>query len=126
MSKRIFIAFAKEDQWARDYLIGQARNENSPFEFTDMSVKDPYDEKWKTQCRARIKTCDGAIVLVSRNTKNADGQLWEIDCCDDEGVPMLGIYTTTDERPASLPSELIGVRVVSWTWSNIKNFVDSL
>ena len=30
---RIFTAFAIEDKWARDYLVGQARNDKSPFEF---------------------------------------------------------------------------------------------
>jgi len=29
---RIFIAFAVEDKWARDYLVGQAKNEKSLFE----------------------------------------------------------------------------------------------
>lgn len=123
---RIFISFAIEDKWARDYLVGQAKNERSPFEFVDMSVKQPWDERWKTQCRTRIKGCDGAIALVSKNTKRADGQLWEIRTSKEEGVPIRGIYTTTDDRPASLPSELLGLRVVGWTWANIKAFLDSL
>lgn len=39
--KRIFISFAIEDERLRDFLKGQAKNENSPFEFVDMSVKKP-------------------------------------------------------------------------------------
>lgn len=123
---RIFISFAVEDKWAREYLVGQARNENSPFSFVDMSVKDPWDEKWRTQCRTRIKGCDGMIALISTNTKNASGQLWEIKASKEEEVPVRGIYTTTDNRPSSLPAELSGVRVVDWTWANIKAFLDSL
>jgi hypothetical protein len=123
---RIFISFPVEDKWARDYLVGQARNENSPFEFVDMSVKQPWDEKWKTQCRSRIKGCDATIALVSKNIKKADGHLWEIKTSKEERVPVRGIYVTTDDRPTSLPSELDGVRVVGWTWANIKSFLDSL
>jgi hypothetical protein len=123
---RIFIAFAVEDKWARDYLVGQAKNDKSPFEFVNMSVNEPWDEKWRTQCRSRIKGCDGMIALVSKNTKNASGALWEISTAKDEGVPVRGIYTTTDDRPVTLPSELSGVRVVGWTWPNIKAFLDSL
>lgn len=37
--KRIFISFAIEDANLRDLLVGQVKNENSPFEFVDMSVK---------------------------------------------------------------------------------------
>jgi len=123
---RIFISFAIEDKWAREYLVGQAKNEKSPFEFVDMSVKAPWDEKWRTQCRTRIKGCDGMIALVSTNTKNATGQLWEVKASKEEGVPVRGIYTTTDNRPTSLPAEFSGVRVVDWTWANIKAFLDSL
>ena len=40
-SNRIFMSFAIEDEWARDFLVGHARNDNSPFELVDMSVKEP-------------------------------------------------------------------------------------
>lgn len=123
---RIFIAFAIEDERSRDLLVGQAKNEKSPFEFVDMSVKEPWDEKWKERCRSRIKGCDGVIALVSKNTAKATGQLWEIKCAREEKVPIIGIYTTTDDRPSTLPSELSGVRIVGWTWANIKAFIDGL
>ncbi len=57
--KRIFSSFAIEDRNLRDFLVGQARNERAPFEFTDMSVKEPWSSSWKTNCRTRIKGCDG-------------------------------------------------------------------
>jgi hypothetical protein len=123
---RIFTAFAYEDKWARDYMVGQAKNEKTPFEFVDMSLSEPFDEKWKTQCRSRIKGCDGMIALVSKNTKNGTGALWEIRTAKEERVPVRGIYTTTDDRPASLPSEFSGISVVSWSWANLKAFLDSL
>jgi len=123
---RIFTAFAYEDKWARDYMVGQAKNEKTPFEFVDMSLSEPFDEKWKTQCRSRIKGCDGMIALVSKNTKNGTGALWEIRTAKDENVPVRGIYTTSEDRPASLPSEFSGISVVSWSWANIKAFLDSL
>jgi hypothetical protein len=37
--KRIFISFAIEDVEYRDYFVQQARNNRSPFDFIDMSVK---------------------------------------------------------------------------------------
>lgn len=124
--KRIFISFAVEDERSRDFLVGQAKNEKSPFEFVDMSVKELWDEKWKTNCRTKIKGCDGVIAMVSKNTARASGQLWEIECAKEEGVRVRGVYTTTDNRPEKLPSELDGIKVVSWTWDNIKSFIDSL
>ena len=123
---RVFIAFAIEDKTYRDFLVGQAKNEKSPFEFVDMSVKEPWSSEWKTRCRTKIKGCDGVIALVSKNSKNADGQRWEVKCAKEEGIPRRGIYTTTDNRPATLPDEFEGMRVVNWTWDNIKAFLDTL
>ena len=123
---RTFIAFAIEDDWARVYLVGQAKNEKSSFSFTDMSVKEPWDEEWKKKCKTRIKGCDGVIALVSKNTAKASGELWEIKTAGEEGVPILAIYTTTDDRPTSLPTELAGIGVKAWTWANISNFLDKL
>lgn len=126
MAKRIFTSFAIEDKNLRDLLVGQAKNENSPFEFVDMSVKKPWDSAWKTKCRTKIKGCDGVLIIVTKNTKNADGQLWEIKCAKEEAIPRRGIWGSKDNRPTSLPSELDGVKIVNWTWDNIANWIDSL
>jgi len=126
MAKRIFISFAVEDKTLRDFLVGQARNKQSPFEFVDMSVKKPWDSSWKTNCRTRIRGCDGVLIIVTKNTKKADGQLWEIKCAKDEGIPRRGIWGSQDNRPSTLPSEFEGVRVVNWTWDNISNWIKSL
>jgi hypothetical protein len=84
---RIFITFAIEDSWARDFLVGQARNEDSPFEFVDMSVKEPWDTNWKARCRAKMRRCDGVIALLSRNTMRAEGALWEMKCASERVSP---------------------------------------
>jgi hypothetical protein len=78
-NERIFIAFAIEDKFARDNLVYQAtRQHTTPFSFMDMSVKDPWDDKWKTNCRAHLQRCDGVIAFISRNTHKAEGACWEI------------------------------------------------
>lgn len=125
-TSRIFISFAAEDKTYRDFLVGQAKNENSPFSFVDMSVKEPWDSSWKTNCRTKIKGCDGVIALVSKNTAKAAGQLWEVACAREEKVPVRGIYVDANNKPATLPAEFSGVRVVEWTWANIASFINSL
>jgi hypothetical protein len=126
MPKRVFISFPIEDEMSYTFLVGQARNENSPFEFVDMGVKEPWSDSWRARCRTRIKGCDGMIALVSRNTSEASGQLFEVRCAKEEKVPVRGIYISTTDRPATLPQEFNGVLVQSWTWANIKNFIDAL
>jgi hypothetical protein len=123
---RIFISFAIEDKWAKENLVGQAKNDKSPFEFVNMSVNEPFDEKWKTLCRSRIKGCDGMIAFVSKNTAKADGAVWEVKTAKEESIPVISMYTTTDDRPETLPATYTGVKKVGWTWANIKAFLDSL
>lgn len=122
--KRVFIAFAIEDKTYRDFLVGQANLKSSPFEFTDMSVKEPWDRKWMTNCRARIKGCDGVIALISKNTKKADGQLWEIECAYEESIPTMLMYVD-DNRP-TIPKIIDGKRISVWSWDNLVTFIEKL
>lgn len=121
MKKTIFIAFAIEDERARDFLKGQSLHTKSPFEYIDMSVKQAYDEDWKTKVRTRIRRSDGVIILVSKNSLNSSGQKWEIECAKEEGKKILGIWAYTDDR-----TNIVGVSTKTWTWDNISNFIDSL
>lgn len=126
MSKRVFISFAMEDKKLRDFLVGQSNNDKCPFEFYDMSVKDPWGEKWKTNCRRKIKGCDGLIAIVTKNSKNASGHLWEVKCAKEESIPIKGIYGYKDDKPKSLPTELENILVSEWKWETIKNWINSL
>lgn len=119
--KVIFIAFAIEDVKQRDLLKGQALNTKSPFEYVDMSVKQPYDSDWKERVRTRIKRSDGVIVLVSKNSLTSSGQKWEIQCAREEKKKIMGIYAYTTDR-----TNLEGVNTKVWTWDNIASFIDSL
>lgn len=122
--KKIFIAFAIEDVRSRDFLVGQAKNDNSPFEFVDMSVKQPWETDWETKCRAKIKGCDGMIALISKHTPTATGELFEIKAAAEEKVPTMLMYSSSD-RP-TLPSSLSGRLVNVWSWPNLKAFLNKL
>lgn len=120
-NKVVFVAFAFEDERQRDFLKGQSLNTNSPFEYVDMSVKEPYDSNWKDHVRTRIRRSDGVIALVSKNSLTSSGQKWEIACSREEEKKFLGIWAYTDDR-----TNLLGVNTVVWTWPAIEKFIDSL
>ncbi len=122
--KRIFIAFASEDQKYRDFLKGQSLHTSSPFEYVDMSVKEPYSSSWKEHVRTRIKGSDGVISLLSINSLSAEGQKWEMLCAHQENIPMMGIYISKDDR--STPREMAGYPKYEWTWENIAWFINSI
>jgi len=119
--KVIFIAFAIEDQSQRDLLKAQSLNTSSPFEYVDMSVKEPYDSNWKDRVRTRIRRSDGVIALVSKNSLSSSGQKWEIECAKEEKKKILGIWAYSNDR-----TNLPGVNTRVWTWDTIKDFINSL
>jgi hypothetical protein len=119
--KIVFIAFAIEDETQRDFLKGQSLHPRAPYEFVDMSVKEPYDSNWKDRVRTRIKRSDGVIVLVSKNSLKSSGQKWEIACAKDEKKRMRGIWAYSGDR-----INLEGVTTYVWSDDNISNFIDSL
>lgn len=125
MPKRIFISFAMEDKTSRDFLVGQAKNDKSPFEFVDMSAKEPWSESWKTNCRTRIKGCDGMIALLSKNTAQAEGALWEMKCAVEEHVPVLPVHIYKDNK-GPVPSVLGKTKDIEWGWNGIKAYIESL
>lgn len=119
--KTIFVAFAMEDKAQRDLLRGQSLHTDSPFEYIDMSVKEPYDKEWKERVATRIRRSDGVIALVSSNSLTSSGQQWEISCAKTEGVPIRGFWAYTDDR-----TNIEGLHTKVWTWDNIAAFIDSL
>lgn len=119
--KVIFVAFAIEDERQRDFLKGQSLHPRAPFEFVDMSVKQPYDTGWKDRVRTRIRRSHGVIILVSKNSLASTGQKWEIECAREEGKSIRGIWAYSNDRTA-----IPGVNAVTWSDANVSNFIDSL
>jgi hypothetical protein len=120
-TKVVFVAFAIEDQFARDALKGQSLYTNSPFEYVDMSVKQAYDEEWKKKVRTRILRSDGVIAFISKNSLASSGQRWEIQCAKNEGKKVRGFWAYPDDR-----TEVTGVTTKAWTWDNIAAYINSL
>jgi hypothetical protein len=120
-TKVVFIAFAIEDERQRDFLKGQSLSPRAPYEFIDMSVKEPYDHDWKDRVRTRVRRSHGVIALVSKNSLTSSGQEWEIGCAREEKKPLRGIWAYADDRTI-----LEGLSTYVWSDKNISDFIDSL
>jgi hypothetical protein len=119
--KVVFVAFAIEDERQRDFLKGQSLHLRAPYEFVDMSVKEPYDSRWKDRVRTRIRRSHRVIVLVSKNSLASTGQKWEIQCAKEEEKPVRGIWAYKHDR-----TQISGVSTVVWSDPNVSSFIDSL
>jgi len=75
-----FISFDYDnDQGAKVMLAGQAKLPDSPFDFTDASVKEPLSGDWIEKVRRRIDNVDIVIVLCGRYTDTAKGVAAELE-----------------------------------------------
>jgi hypothetical protein len=124
-AKRVFISCSCADARYRDLLLGQARHQNTPFEFVDLTCHGPPDDALDGQRRRRIKDCSGLLALISANTSQADAQLWEIRCAYEESLPVLLMFVS-ELRPRSLPQLLKDRRIVAWSWESVSNFLKKL
>jgi len=66
ISRHVFISFDHEDLDEVNLLRGQAKNENTDFQFDDHSVKEPYDstnaDYIKRNIREKIDRCSVTVV----------------------------------------------------------------
>lgn len=124
--KKVFISFAIEDLEYRNFLVAQAKNKRSPFDFIDMSAKKAWKEnEWKERCRAKIRRCDGVIALLSKHTHKAGGARWEMKCAREERIKMIGMHIKKNNQGA-IPIELRGIKIITWSWENLEQFIKQL
>lgn len=121
---RAFISFEMEDKWARDFLVQQAKDERNDISFYDYSVKDPFDSKWKTECKKRIATTKGTIVLIGQTTWQSEAVLWEIAETINQDHYIFGIQINRD-KTHSIPKNLPSQNVIRWDFQQIIKWLNT-
>lgn len=124
--KKIFISFAMKDQGTREMFVGQMKHPDVKYQFKDHSVREPWDKAWKTNCRKRIQACDAVIILLTKNSNEASGVLWEAKCAVEEKKPIRLVYASRKHRPKNLAPEFNGLQPINWTRPEITKFINSL
>ncbi|MFJ6024341.1 TIR domain-containing protein [Brevundimonas sp. NPDC092305] len=121
---KVFISFDYDhDETLKVFLVGQARNSDSPFELADWSIKEHIDENWKAKARTRIKAVDVVCVICGEHTNTAAGVSAELRIAQDEGVPYFllnGYSGKTCIKPIAAKAE---DQIYNWTWDNLKILV---
>jgi hypothetical protein len=113
-----------EDEPQVNLLRHQAREELG-VEFRDYSVKEPFDEKWKTNCKERIAQTSAVIVFVGRDTAKSQPVNWEIDEAYRQDKKVLAVRIHKDESNP-LPEPLVRhkTRVINWDNAEISKYLD--
>jgi hypothetical protein len=123
--KNVFISFHVEDEPMVNLLREQAKNENYDLEFRDYSVKEPFDEKWKTQCKERIAQTSVLVCMIGKETSNREAVNWEINEAYRQGKKVIGVRIHSDRKDAvPEPLKEHHAPIVNWKLKEIQNEID--
>ena len=120
--KKVFVSFDFDnDKVIKDFIIGQSRLQDSPFEVIDNSLKEAAPMKtWEDKARAAIKRSDIVVVMVGPKTHKAPGVLKEVQMARDEGKQIVQVIGYKDGDYTPVPNS---GRLYSWNWENLKKLL---
>jgi hypothetical protein len=106
-------------------LRSQAKNENFDIEFRDYSVKEPFDEKWKTNCRERIAQTSMLICMIGSKTATREAVNWEIEEAYRQNKQVVGVRIYKDRAdPIPQAMQRNNAPIVNWDLKEISRQID--
>lgn len=122
--KRVFISFDYDhDEGPKIMLVGQAKLPDSPFDFTDASVRDHLPGDWKEKVRRRMDNIDVVIVLCGEQTHRAAGVAAELTIAQEKAKPYFHLAAYKDKACTQPSSAKPGDKLYSWTWDHLKTLI---
>jgi len=122
--KRVFISFDYDhDQDLKNALVAQSRLDDSPFDLTDWSVKEPLTGDWKEKVRKRIRAVDIVCVMCGKYTDTATGVSTEVSITQEEAIPYFLLWGRTEETCVKPKSAKASDKIYKWTWDNLKALI---
>lgn len=118
--KRVFVSFDFDnDKRLKDFLIGQSKLDDSPFEVIDTSLKEAAPERtWLDKARVAITRSDIFLVMLGPKTRSAPGVLKEIKIANELNKTKFQIIGYNDgTEDWAVPG---AGRVYKWSWDNLK------
>lgn len=120
---RVFISFDYDhDEDLKNLLVGQSKNEDSPFEIADWSIKEASPD-WKEKARERIRRADVVAVMCGEYTDTASGVSEEIRIARDEEKSYFLLKGRADKTCKKPKAALDSDKMYNWTWDNLKKLI---
>ncbi|MCA8425834.1 TIR domain-containing protein [Burkholderia seminalis] len=119
---RVFVSFDFDnDRVLKDFILGQAKLGDSPFEVIDHSLKEAAPERdWEKKARAAISSADIVVVMVGPKTHKAQGVLKEVAMAREAGVKIVQVIGYKDGDYTAVPD---AGRLYAWNWENLKKLL---
>lgn len=120
MKTKVFISFDYDhDVSQKNLLVGQSRLDDSPFEISDVSIKQE-ETDWVNKARQKIRNADVVIILCGYYTDTARGVDTELRLAREVGTKYYFLRAYNDKTPYKPKSAYSFEKVHDWTWDNLK------
>lgn len=124
MATRLFISYDYDNDAAlKEFLVGQSKHDDSPFEFADASVKAHLTGDWKEKVRGRIKNADQVAVICGLHTDKATGVAAEVTIAQELKKPYFLLAGYKDAANKKPTTALSSDQMYKWTWDNLKSLI---
>jgi hypothetical protein len=121
MSIRLFISFDYDhDSFLKEALVEQAKNDDSPFEFADASVKAHLTGDWQEKVKGRIERADQVAIICGKNTDEATGVAAEVTIAQGLNKPYFLLAGYSDGGNKKPATALAADKMYTWNWENLK------
>ena len=120
---KLFVSYDFDnDKTLYDFIIGQAKLPDSPFDVSDHSLKEAAPEKdWEAKAHAAISRADKFVVMLGLRTRFAPGVKKEVAMAKSLGKARFQIIGYRNgSRDWAVPDA--GV-TYSWNWDNLKKLL---
>ncbi len=122
--KRVFISFDYDnDEGAKIMLAGQAKLEDSPFDFKDASIKEHLDGDWKAKVKRRMDNIDVVVILCGVKTDTAKGVTHELEIAKECGKEYFYLAAYSDKGCVKPKGADSNDKLYKWTWDNLKTLI---
>src|SRR5262249_20232259 len=108
---------------AKKMLAGQAKHEDSPFDFKDASIKEPLTGDWKAKVRKRMDNIDVVIVLCGESTHTAKGVAAEVEIAQEKKKEYFLLAAYSDGHCTRPTTALSSDKLYKWTWDTLKRLI---
>jgi hypothetical protein len=121
--KKCFISFDYDhDKTLKDFLIGQSKHDDSPFEISDWSIKEASHD-WEERAKNRIKRSDIIIVICGKNTDTASGVSVELSIAQEESKSYFLLAGYSDGGNKKPNAAKTSDKLYRWNWKNLKSLI---
>lgn len=125
MKKRAYICFDYDNDYElKECLLGQAKNSDSPFDISDVSIKQEIPSNWKFYARQKIRNADVVIVICGKHTDTASGVAAELSITQEERKEYFLLCGRNDGNVKKPGNAHSSDKIYKWTWENLKALIN--